>query len=261
MPGPMGDKQETALNGYSHSRDWYCSSPEGFRFTPLRDSLVQHGEENESGLWTPYGASRTSAHWSPGSRITLAFMDGPSSLQERVYAAAQQWLHRSDANLSFGVLDAVGKADIRISFKFSGSWSMIGTECKAITDSSRPTMSIGALTETTDDTTLCKVVLHEFGHALGLLHGHKHPRLPFKWERERVYADLTGPPNNWSRERVEAHIFAPFREDDTEIGHFDPKSIMLYPIPAHWTADGRAFPGNSDLSDGDIEMANFLYAR
>lgn len=205
------------------------------------------------------GAARWSAAWEHETRIKLAFMDGPMGLRERVYAAAIQWLRCSEASLTFEVIEDISGADIRISFHHQGSWSMIGTECRRVTDLQRPTMNFGHLGSEPDETTLKKVVLHEFGHALGLLHEHQHPERPFEWNEDTVYADLLGPPNNWSRERVERNLFIPFKKDEIELHGFDPDSIMLYPIPARWTVDGTSFPGNDELSLGDIELISVLY--
>lgn len=205
------------------------------------------------------GAARSTALWEPDSRITLSFMDGSPALHERIYAVATQWLHRSEASLDFDVLKDIAAADIRISFCHPGSWSMIGTECRKVKDLERPTMNFGALTEDSEEQVLRKVVLHEFGHALGLLHEHQHPEHPFEWDRDGVYEDLQGPPNNWSREKVERNLFLPFSEDETVLHGFDADSIMLYPIPAQWTVDGRSFSGNDDLSSGDIELISVLY--
>jgi hypothetical protein len=39
--------------------------------------------------------------------------------------------------------------------------------------------------------------VHEFGHALGLIHEHQNPNRAIQWNRDAVINDLQGPPNNW----------------------------------------------------------------
>ncbi len=51
------------------------------------------------------------------------------------------------------------------------------------------------------------MVLHEFGHTLGLIHEHQNPNRPINWNRAAVIADLSGPPNNWDEETIENNIF------------------------------------------------------
>ena len=46
------------------------------------------------------------------------------------------------------------------------------------------------------------VVLHEFGHALGAIHEHLSPMADIPWDRDAVYKDLSGPPNNWDRAKI-----------------------------------------------------------
>ena len=46
-------------------------------------------------------------------------------------------------------------------------------------------------------------VLHEFGHVLGMQHEHGNPESTIKWNKQAVYDDMGGPPNNWPRKQVE----------------------------------------------------------
>jgi hypothetical protein len=55
-------------------------------------------------------------------------------------------------------------------------------------------------------------VLHEFGHALGLVHEHQHPAGGIQWNRPQVLRDLSGPPNNWPLDVIEQNVFKPFEE-------------------------------------------------
>jgi len=59
-----------------------------------------------------------------------------------------------------------------------GSWSYIGTDATKLPLESF-TMNLGSVDRPT--------VLHEFGHALGLIHEHQSPfKGGFKWNREEV---------------------------------------------------------------------------
>src|SRR5262245_40366650 len=80
--------------------------------------------------------------WTPGDSITVSFLDGDPAVQQRVKAAAQEWVAPGLANLK---LVFQNKTDtlIRISFKYQGSWSVLGTTCKQITDKAQPTMNYG----------------------------------------------------------------------------------------------------------------------
>ena len=94
-----------------------------------------------------------------------------------------------------------GPAEIRIAFRQgNGSWSHLGTFCRQITDDDEPTMNYGWLTPDSDDVELRSVVLHEFGHALGLIHEHQNPdgeqpdRRGDRYEDERLGPTEPGGP-------------------------------------------------------------------
>jgi hypothetical protein len=56
-------------------------------------------------------------------------------------------------------------------------------------------------------------VLHEFGHALGLIHEHQNPVGGIQWNKPAVYADLGGPPNFWGKATVDNNMFATYAKD------------------------------------------------
>ena len=212
--------------------------------------------------WQP-GLSRAAmlraAMWIPGNTITVSFLDGDKSLQKRVEQAAATWTAPLMANLNFVFLKSKTKGDVRISFRYSGSWSVIGTSCKTIKNRRKPTMNFGWLTPGTSDDELRRVVCHEFGHALGLIHEHQNPVNGIKWNRPQVIQDLSGPPNNWSVDQIEFNMFHPFSVQETNATPLDKDSIMMYPIPASWTLDGFSAGLNTDLSPIDRQFIRTQY--
>jgi hypothetical protein len=95
------------------------------------------------------------------------------------------------------------------------------------------------------------VILHEFDHAIGLIHEHQNPVGGIQWNRENVINDLSGPPNNWSLEMIEHNIFEKYDVDQMNATTVDKKSIMMYAIPQHWTLDDFFTEQNNVLSDID----------
>lgn len=201
------------------------------------------------------------AKWVSGDIITISFLDGDPAVQERVREVAQQWVTPGMANLVFDFRkNAKQNTLIRISFAYEGSWSAIGTACKRITDKQEPTMNFGWLTRQTPDEKLERVVLHEFGHALGLIHEHQHPTAGINWNREAVIADLKQPPNIWTLEDIEHNMFEAYRQEETNFSKPDPQSIMMYPIPEHWTLDGFSVGLNTTLSPTDKRFIRDQYS-
>ena len=103
------------------------------------------------------------------------------------------------------------------------------------------------------------MVLHEFGHTLGLIHEHQNPNRPINWNRAAVIADLSGPPNNWDAETIENNIFKRYDPGELSSTPTDPESIMMYPIPAAWTTDGFSVGLNEDLSATDRDFIREAY--
>jgi hypothetical protein len=181
--------------------------------------------------------------WPNGSPLQIRFMGGTSEQHDIVQQYAPQWTNH--ANLNFDFNDSL-EADIRIAFADDGAWSYIGTDAKGI-HVSQPTMNFGWLDEA--------VVLHEFGHAIGLAHEHQNPEGGIQWNEEAVIRDLSGPPNFWDIATIRHNVLSKYTHDQINGTNFDPESIMLYSFPAEWTLDGFHAEPNEDLSDIDIAFA------
>jgi serralysin len=194
------------------------------------------------------------AKWIPGQIIRVCFLEGSAALRAKVFSAAKQWLETGMANLEFQLRDDPKDSDIRIAFRQGrGSWSAIGTTCR-FRKASEPTMNFGWLTGASSDEEIAGVVLHEFGHALGLVHEHQNPDAKIRWNKEAVYEELGEPPNGWPRSVVDDNLFAPWEASETNFTKLDLASIMMYPIPARWTIDGFTTRVNTRLSATDREF-------
>lgn len=206
----------------------------------------------------PKAALLNENKWEPGTEIRVRFLEGDPKLQERVREVAETWVGPQLANLGFVFVDA-GDADIRIAFvQGDGSWSYLGTMARQI-PANEPTMNYGWLTPDSDDDEVQRVVLHEFGHALGLIHEHQNPNRAIDWNRAAVIAALSGPPNNWPLSVIEHNIFARYDPAAVSSTPVDAESIMIYPIPASWTNDGFSAGLNTGRSVTDEEFIRGAY--
>lgn len=202
-------------------------------------------------------AALTGKLWQPGRTLRVRFLDGDPLVQERIPPFAQQWSEH--ANIQFEFTDDP-EAEIRISFAQAGSWSYLGTDALVI-PRSQPTMNFGWLTRATPNEEYARVVIHEFGHALGCIHEHQNPASEIPWNKEAVYDFYQGPPNFWAREQVDINLFTRYAEDITQFSDFDPDSIMLYPIPNQFTRGDFEVGWNHALSDTDKHYVGVLYPQ
>ncbi len=198
--------------------------------------------------------------WNVGEVINVAFMDGDPAIQQKVKDVAKNWTGPNMANLRLVWVKDPTKADIRISFRYSGSWSTIGTTCRSV-PKQQPTMNYGWLDENSTPDEVRRVVLHEFGHALGLIHEHQNPlgaQIP--WDKDQVRRDLSGPPNNWDNDTIEHNMFEPYKKKEVNGTGLDRDSIMMYPIPEKWVTDKKFAVGmNNDLSKTDKDFIHKQY--
>jgi serralysin len=198
------------------------------------------------------------ARWTPGDTIRARFLEGDESLQQRVREVAERWTAPDMADLTIQWVDSA-PSEIRIAFmQGDGSWSYLGTQCMGIPEP-EPTMNYGWLTPDSPDDELQRVVLHEFGHALGLIHEHQNPEGGIEWNEPAVTADLSGPPNNWSPDQIRRNVLDHYDPEVVTTTPVDKDSIMMYPIPESWTLDGFSADMNADLSAQDIAFIQEVY--
>lgn len=193
--------------------------------------------------------------WAPGTHIHVRFLHGESWIQHKVANYAQEWTR--DANLSFA-FDNHPQAQIRIAFLDNGSWSAVGVMAldRERYPLDRPTMNFGWLSADLPEDEFAYVVLHEFGHALGMLHEHQGPATGIRWNTQAIIEDFAG---RWTPGQIEREILSRYHGPETQFTAFDPESIMLYRIPARWTLDDQAFPLHSTLSQTDMAFIRSCY--
>lgn len=215
---------------------------------------------DEEGL--PFLGVENQYLWDVGATIRIAFMERNSShrLQEKIIEVAREWLRY--ANLRFKVVSPDKRADVRITFtKSEGYWSLLGTDALNY-GQEEPTMCFeGGRAAMVDDDPeeLQRVVLHEFGHALGCIHEHESPAAGIPWNKEAVYRDYAKPPNCWTREEVDEQLFTRYSRSETNFSRFDPTSIMQYPVPREHTTGGFEVGWNTRLSDHDKAFIAKIY--
>jgi hypothetical protein len=155
-------------------------------------------------------------------------------------------------------------SDVRIMFvKELGAWSMVGTECFKI-PKNEATMCLGWIDSDSDyDDKIYKgtgiVVLHEFGHMLGMIHEHSREDATIKWNEEFVIQTLGGPPNNWSLEDVKTQMFNTVKLNQFNGSKYDPNSAMHYFFPNNFFKNEPNLKKITQLSCLDKTWLNKQY--
>jgi len=212
-------------------------------------------------------AAMADVRWPNGSTLTVGFLNGSQALWDQVRALAPQWSQW--ANIAFQFVDG-GSEDITINFlpmqgaDYGTYSSYLGTDSAQYARAGQPSMHLVFDESRADDDEYRRVILHEFGHALGLIHEHSRPDRPIYWDNNALYQDFhqkTG----WDWNMIYQQVVAPYSGNLSHVTEFDPTSIMMYPFRRGLAVynDGTPFETdwNRDLSDGDKSIMEAAYPR
>ncbi len=211
-------------------------------------------KKNKNGV--EYGVANINKTWNTGKVITVGFLNGSSELNNLVLSYASEWSKYGNINFQLG---NYYNSDIRIEYNQSGfNYSFVGTDAKT----ERRNSHTMALSYTKNTYGFKSTVLHEFGHALGLLHEHKHSEAPFTWNESKVYAyyqQIAG----WSKAKTYRNVIERYGKGSNFTNHrngsYDKYSIMHYQVPAKLTLENISVGNNYDLSNGDKKLIAELY--
>ncbi|WP_426486229.1 M12 family metallopeptidase [Flavobacterium sp. 2] len=195
--------------------------------------------EGQNDLTLKSNAAIIDPRWEIGQIIKIKFLDGTNSQHEIVKKYASEWLKYANLKFEYVPKDQDAHIKIAINIGTPGTWSQLGSigmypSPLFANVQNTPTMRLGSIS---DNESSRRTILHEFGHALGLVHETTNPPATIKWDLSKVYKyyyDLM----DWSKEKVDQSVIN--KANSTNYSEYDPLSIMHYYVPASLTTDGIA---------------------
>jgi Astacin (Peptidase family M12A) len=239
----------------------------------VRSAAVAINENPENGSMQtkfknrPFGSSSNplsmallaGKKWLPGRTLNIFFVDGSKLQKDKVKLFASKWLDFANIKFDFG--STRPNSDVRISFVSDpGSWSYVGTDNLSI-PKNEVTMNFGWLRAETADDEWERVVVHEFGHALGAIHEHQNPQGGIQWNTKAVYDYFSGPPNNWTKDEIELNVLMKYSNNQLNASKFDKASVMLYSFDGAFIKGGVGTANNMRLSARDKQFIAKQYPK
>jgi hypothetical protein len=245
---------------------------------PTHQTIVDtYGQSDISNLHIARAAFLNGSKWKNNSVIKIGFLKGQIQFQNQELDS--EWnQHKQDftiqiinkniiplINLKFKWDVPIDEADVRISYnKQLGSFSLLGTQALQSRNTKEPTMNLGWIDDDTDfDSEIYRgtgiVIMHEFGHLLGMIHEHSRADAKLEWNEQLVIQTLGQPPNNWSPQQCSEQIFNRYKLSQFNGSTYDKYSVMEYYFPNNFFINKPDLPKVTHLSRLDKIWMNKEY--
>lgn len=201
-------------------------------------AVKKHTISNSEDLEISYGIAESDTLWNKKSSrnelvtLNVLLMNGSESNQELVREFASLWSKYANIDFTFHTdPDALKSFDITVNISEleigKGGDSYVGSQSRRYAKKDSASMNLYLLNKYSI-TNKKGIILHEFGHALGLRHEQSHPERTFTYDEEKIINNCVSKGNKASN--CKESLVDPLTGNDYELSDYDSISIMHYPL-------------------------------
>ncbi|WP_416809084.1 hypothetical protein [Bacillus thuringiensis] len=194
------------------------------------------------------------------TQVHVKFLNGDAMQKDAVKKYASQWELTGLFHFKF-IFDDHPESEIQVFFNDKKVAQSCLGGCKCTLEGFSGTLTLSFNKDTPEANFRCDI-LHEFGHALGLVHEHQHPDCPVQWDIEAVYAHYAK--LDWDRKKIDSNVIKKIEIPIDLYGlytiyEYDKNSIMHYQVEDKLTIGDFSAPYNTELSRLDkLHWASYV---
>lgn len=224
----------------------------GVSFAPCASAPAEAAPAGKEGA-----VFHNSYQWPVGSTLRIGFVDGSTDARKAVAKTASEWTEHANLDFDFDYSSNPSDVDILIRFNDPNCTSALGTSSRYMSEYGQPSMNLCYADTFVDTEDFPRIVLHEFGHALGLYHEHQSPKANHSWNKQAVYDYYAR--FGWDPAYVDQWVFRTIDPNLVDATGYDVDSVMHYAFPPEFTTDNVGFGGKAALSATDKSFIAEVY--